>query len=576
MDMQYKKTAAAALAGITLFALPAGNLGIGASAAANAALTHLLKSLTSAGSMTAADDYNSDGKVNAVDLTLMKRDLLAAQSSGTLTEQTVALTDSNVKRVGRTLTKDGITWLVQSGSAVECTVTGTEASITIHGDGCVYSDEKYRPRYGVWVDGELVADVVMDTPQQTVTLFSGSTQRTASVKVMHLSEANNGAVGVSTVEVTSSAAQPVKPAAKKDLTIEFIGDSITCAYGVEADSQYVSFSTATENFSLSYAYLTAQLLNADYSAVCYSGYGIVSGYSNDGTINTSSLVPPIYTQTGSLSDYTAAWDFDANPVDAVVINLGTNDDSYATKDLETRGKEYQAAYTEFLGTVREKNPDAVIVCTLGIMGCQELYPYLEAAVADCNDSKITCYESPTHDFQNNGIGADWHPSAKTHELNSYLLASHLSDALGIEYSGVGLDYAADAVFSLETVEGSGANAWPYYSEWDNSFNVNISAGGGSDDDMVIWLRGMDLTAGEYELSFTTNPPEDAKLPYVLCDADGNPLCKGTVTGTGDSQTVTQTLRVSVPEDGCALALSVGSLSTGNIWLKGVTLYKLSE
>jgi len=284
--------------------------------------------------------------VNAIDLTLLKRDLIAAGNSGTgeLKTQTVSLTDTNVKKIGRTLSNDGVTWLVQSGSAVECTVTGTKASVTIEGDGCVYSDEKYRPRYGVYVDGELVADVVMSEPEQVVELFSGSTQRTATVKVMHLSEANNGAIGVKQFDVTSSAASPVKATAKKALSIEFIGDSITCAYGVEADSQYVSFSTGTENFSLSYAYLTAQLLNADYSAVCYSGYGIVSGYSNDGTINTASLVPPIYENTGSLSDYTVPWDFAQNPVDAIVINLGTNDDSYATKDLDTRGLEYQEKY----------------------------------------------------------------------------------------------------------------------------------------------------------------------------------------------------------------------------------------
>jgi len=554
--------------------------GIGAEPVIDTRVTHLIRSLTASDTVTKADDYNADGKVNAIDLTLLKRDLIAAGNSGTgeLKTQTVSLTDTNVKKIGRTLSNDGVTWLVQSGSAVECTVTGTKASVTIEGDGCVYSDEKYRPRYGVYVDGELVADVVMSEPEQVVELFSGSTQRTATVKVMHLSEANNGAIGVKQFDVTSSAASPVKATAKKALSIEFIGDSITCAYGVEADSQYVSFSTGTENFSLSYAYLTAQLLNADYSAVCYSGYGIVSGYSNDGTINTASLVPPIYENTGSLSDYTVPWDFAQNPVDAIVINLGTNDDSYATKDLDTRGLEYQEKYVEFLGTIRKNNPNAVIVCTLGIMGCEELYPYLEAAVAEFGDAKVSCYQSPTHDFTNNGIGADWHPSAKTHELNSYLLASHLCDALGMEYSGIGLDFAANGTYSLSYDSASGANAWPYFSDWDRSYNINITAGGGNDESMIAYLRGLNLSAGEYTLTFSVNPPSGSAINYAVRNTDQTEksYCNDTVTGTGEYQTITKTFRVNSADDSVEIAFFLGSISSGNITFKNLTLYKWAE
>ena len=46
---------------------------------------HRAKALTPAAAMTDTDDYNVDGAVNAIDLTLMKRDLLAAEDSGELT-----------------------------------------------------------------------------------------------------------------------------------------------------------------------------------------------------------------------------------------------------------------------------------------------------------------------------------------------------------------------------------------------------------------------------------------------------------------------------------------------------------
>ncbi len=538
---------------------------------------HLMKALTVQTDPIAADDYNGDGKINAIDLSLMKQDLLsAAADTGEQKAQTVTDIVGSTKLIGRTLTKDGVTWLVQSGSASECTVTGTKASVTIAGDGCVYSDAKYRPRYGVYVDGKLVKDVVMDEPEQTVELFSGTTQRTATVKVIHLSESNNGAVGVKSFDVTSSAAKPVKPTAKKDLTIEFIGDSITCAYGVEADSQYVNFETATENFTLSYAYLTAQLLDADYSAVSYSGFGIVSGYSNDGTKNTDSLVPPVYEQVGKLSDYAVEWDFAAHPSDVIVLNLGTNDDSYATKELETRGAEYQKGYVSFLKQIRKNNPDAAIVCTLGIMGCQELYPYIEAAVAEVGDPKISCYESPTHNIQRDGIGADWHPSPKTHELNSYLLADKICTAIGKEYSKIGLDLAADGEYGSEIDKDTGANAWPYYADWNKSLNINISAKGTSPESITAYVRGLNLPAGGYELTFTVQASAGAEIPYALRSTKDPAKIyhSGTFKMGADKDTLTETLTLKAAAQDAEIVFLIGELQQ-SVTFSDVALYKRS-
>ena len=533
---------------------------------------HLVKSLTAQGALIVDDDFNGDGKVNAVDLTLMKRSLLAEpdDDTGEVKTQTVSVSEENSKLIGRTLEKDGVTWLVHSGSAMECTVTGTEASVTICGDGGINSDEKYRPRYGVYVDGELIKDVVMSEKEQTVELFSGTSARTAAVKVMHLSEANNGCIGVKGITVTSSSTKPVKPTPKKDLTIEFIGDSITCAYGVEAESQYVGFSTSTENFSLSYAYLAAQLLDADYSAVCYSGHGIVSGYTNDGTKNTDSLVPPYYEMVGKPNDYQAAWDFDAHPVDVVVLNLGTNDDSYATTELEARGTEYQEKYEEFLKQIRKCNPDAHIICTLGIMGCAELYPYIEAAVEAVGDTKITCYESPVQDM--NDLGADWHPSPRTHEKNAYLLADKIAAALGRPSDKIGIDLAAESKLESNIDTESGANAWPYYAEWNRSLNVNISAAGNSPESVTVYVPNLKLPTGKYELSFKATGLT-GEIPYVIRSMR-NPETVY-VSGTTDTETTLKAFDLNEAAEDAEIVFMIGN-QTGSITFSEVTLYKLAN
>jgi len=564
-----KSTKYTALTAALTLAAAAVILPFEAAALSAADVRHLVKSLTAQGTLNVDDDYNGDGKVNAVDLTLMKRALLTepADNTGEVKTQTVSVSEENSKLIGRTLEKDGVTWLVHSGSAMECTVTGTEASVTICGDGGINSDEKYRPRYGVYVDGALIKDVVMGEKEQTVELFSGTSSRTATVKVMHLSEANNGCIGVKDIKVSSSAAKPVRPTPKKDLTIEFIGDSITCAYGVEAESQYVGFSTSTENFSLSYAYLAAQLLDADYSAVCYSGHGIVSGYTNDGTKNTDSLVPPYYEMVGKPNDYQAAWDFDAHPVDVVVLNLGTNDDSYATTELEARGTEYQEKYEEFLKQIRKCNPDAHIICTLGIMGCAELYPYIEAAVEAVGDTKITCYESPVQDM--NDLGADWHPSPRTHEKNAYLLADKIAAALGRPSDKIGIDLAAESKLESNIDTESGANAWPYYAEWNRSLNVNISAAGNSPESVTVYVPNLKLPTGKYELSFKATGLT-GEIPYVIRSMR-NPETVY-VSGTTDTETTLKAFDLNEAAEDAEIVFMIGE-QTGSITFSEVTLYK---
>lgn len=537
---------------------------------------HMVKVLTTQEKPTAADDADGNKAVNAIDLSLAKQEILAGASTGESKEATIPADADHVKLIGRTMEKDGVRWLVQSGSAAEFTVTGTEASVTIAGDGCVKSEEKYRPRYAVYLDGELLADVVMGEAEQTVELFAGKTNRTATVKVIHLSEANNGAVGVKAINVVSAAANPVRPTPKKDLSIEFIGDSITCAYGVEADSQYTGFATGTENFSLSYAYLTAQLLDADYSAVSYSGHGIISGYTTGDTPQADMLVPPVYELVGKPADYAVAWDFAANPSDVIVVNLGTNDDSYATKDLEKRGAEYQAGYEDFLKQIRANNPDAVIICTLGIMGCEELYPYIEQAVEAVGDEKISCYQSPTQKAAD-GYGADWHPSPKTQEMNAYLLADKICTAIGRESNKIGIDLAQDGEYGAEIDKESGANAWPYFSEWDKSLNINVMSAGTAPDSMYGYVRNISLLAGGYELSFGANPPADFTLAYAVRSmTDPEKIyCTGELKGNGENQTVLKPFTMEAADDKCEIVFFFGELATGNLTFRDVTLFKRS-
>lgn len=538
------------------------------------ALLHLRDALLGISDMTAADDVNGDGIVNAFDLCMLRRAMLTTDEFIT---KNYSATDENVKLVGRTMYSDDTTWLVQSGSAVEFTVTGKSAEVTLAGDSSINNDEDYRSRYAVVVDGEIMEDAAMSTPEKTLTLFDGETPRTAKIQIIHLSEAMNGAIGVKNISVTSNTPVAVYPEPEKDLSIEFIGDSITCAYGVEGLSSYDPFKTTTENFMKSYAYLTAQKLNADYSAVSYSGYGIISGYTSSGDINTDSLLPDCYGLIGKLPDYAENWDFDTCSYDVVVINLGTNDSSYVTKDPETRASEFVEGYIDFLKTVREKNPEAYIICTLGTMG-DELYEYVEDAAeqysALTGDDRIMSYKSAVQN-QADGIGSDWHPSAITQQKSAYVLADKICQALGMESDQIGLDVAADAEYILNIDPDQGGNAASYVG-YDKSFWINMVTGGESADAIEADISGIGLKkGGGYRLEFDCTSTFDGTLPVQIKGSDGEIYFSSEFDAVSEKSHFSAEFIADKDDTAASIIFQLGGKDYYNVTLSNISLVKIS-
>jgi hypothetical protein len=80
-------------------------------------------------------------------------------------------------------------------------------------------------------------------------------------------------------------------------------------------------------------------LRAEYQMVCWSGIGIISNYTEQDTPNEEWLMPVLYPYTDKACDLAIGndpelWDFSRFVPDCIVINLGTNDNSY-TKGIPT-------------------------------------------------------------------------------------------------------------------------------------------------------------------------------------------------------------------------------------------------
>lgn len=310
--------------------------------------------------------------------------------------------------------------------------SGEKLSVTMSGND---TDEDSLSRVGIYVDDELVKDVML-TSKSTAVDIEGKTDKSVNVKIIKLSEAQNSCCSIDNITVTEG---KIVPTAEKAHKIEFIGDSMTCGYGVEDSDLTHNFSTASENCCKAFGVKTAKLLDADYSLVCYSGYGIVSGCSADGSKNTDDLVANYYEKYcytaadgfDGIKPHTIAYDHGFQP-DAIVINLGTNDSTYTGTDPQRLG-EYTEKYVEFLKTVRSKNPKARIFCTLGTMG-NTLYNAMNDAVQRytmlTGDRNITSFELPVQDQMLDGIVVQGHPSEKTHSKDADIIAQKIKTDMG--------------------------------------------------------------------------------------------------------------------------------------------------
>ena len=207
--------------------------------------------------------------------------------------------------------------------------------------------------------------------------------------------------------------------------IEFIGDSMTCGYGVETMDEKEGFSDETENHYYTYAALTARALNAQHVVVARSGIGIYRNYNGPKTGNADCM-PRVYDRTLFGVD-TLKWDFSRYTPDVVCVNLGTNDvstDPYDKTMLEN-------AYRDFYYTLRAKYPDSKIVFLSGCMLVGRRLEHVQFAMDGVvrqarlkGDNKVYRFDmsNQTGDL---GYGASWHPSLYQQEKMAGELTAYL-------------------------------------------------------------------------------------------------------------------------------------------------------
>lgn len=206
-------------------------------------------------------------------------------------------------------------------------------------------------------------------------------------------------------------------------SIEFIGNSITCGYGVEVLDKNLHFDPATENFYDTYACITARAFDADYKAVSKSGIGIYRNYDGPTTGNSDNMLN-IYDQVFYNQD-NPKWNFNVDHPDVITINLGTNDFSTSGAD----SARFINNYDDLISQIRVNNPITKIILLMGPMNNDKVLKSYLLSLVQMNksegDDNIHFFEMSSQWSNDFGMGADWHPSRRQNRENASQLINFI-------------------------------------------------------------------------------------------------------------------------------------------------------
>lgn len=366
----------------------------------------------------------------------------------------MTISKEQIKWYGRNFDNEGIRYFDYSNSGFEFCFKGTKATCKIISDPENWNRENYGV-LAVYVSRldnageyegksfwehfpqEYEKKIILEQKENNAVLFESEKEELVLIRVIKISEAAFGYAGFDSLEIEGKLIKKNYKKLEKtnNLKIEFIGDSITCGYGIEGIYMKDTFTTSHERSDKAYAFKTARGLSAEFQCVSWSGIGLISKYVDASidvpdTVITMPLLWPYTDKSTSmrLGIEPEVWDANRFSPDIVVINLGTNDASFVRKE-EGRRVLYVHNLRVLIEAVHRRSPTAKICCCLGVMGqdlCGSVKEAVELFSKDFPAVKIKAVELPVQ-IDEDGIATDWHPSDKTHTKVAQLMIKELQE-----------------------------------------------------------------------------------------------------------------------------------------------------
>jgi lysophospholipase L1-like esterase len=279
--------------------------------------------------------------------------------------------------------------------------------------------------YDVRIDGMLQPTLATTAARQDYPLAANLGPGPHELSVFRRTEAREGVTTFLGL-ILDPAGALLPPAPAPDRRFEIVGDSTTAGYGDDGKSAGCPFSPATENYDVAYGAVAARALGADLITLAWSARGMHRNFNGD-MVDT---LPVLYERTlpGSAA---STWDFTSWIPHAVIVNLGSND--FQTGDP---GPGFVTTYTAFVRKVRQRYPQAQILCVVGpklsgqqLTRAREYVTGLVTALNAAGDARVSFLELPQAQ-PGEGFGCGGHASTATHKHMGEVLAAELRVKLG--------------------------------------------------------------------------------------------------------------------------------------------------
>ena len=334
-----------------------------------------------------------------------------------------------------------------NGSGIELNVTGSELWIDVEVDFDIH-----EPWLCIEINGALMSRQMLLRGTYSICAFRGmSPEAVKNVKIIRelqaMSEDDRTHLLIHSIQSDGT----FYPVPKKSLALEFIGDSITSGEGIYGAAEDTDWIPMYMSYSKNYAKLTAEAMDADLYMFSQGGWGVLCGWDNNPHNNIPSRYEAVCGLAGGAFNQTLGadkpYDFTSRQIDAVIINLGTNDASAfnqpewsdpVTKECFKQHKDadgnfvkenlerFEAAIIRFLKMVRSHNPKAHIVWCYGMLG-YDLSLAINDAInryrAESTDTNVMFLQLPNSTGEM--LGAHAHPGEKSHERAARILTEYL-------------------------------------------------------------------------------------------------------------------------------------------------------
>ncbi len=189
-----------------------------------------------------------------------------------------------------------------------------------------------------------------------------------TAKFLRISEANEY-LTFKGFKVYGKAPEILEPEKDKKLKLEFMGDSITTGWGVLAPKSQTGFFTYEQDSTKSYAYMTAELLDADIRTEAMGGQGVYRTCGQNEGVQFKKMFDLALRER-------EGYDHSTWTPDVMVLNCGSNDVPGGT----TNEKMYDEG-NFLLDKIRHVYPEAKIIWVYGMMNSNYI-PTLKKLIAD--------------------------------------------------------------------------------------------------------------------------------------------------------------------------------------------------